>query len=595
MASLIRIYCVGLFILSSLTVSATSTAVADLAFMFAASCARSTGGEVKCWGRLRNLGLERGGYFTHERDELLGDEPNEMGPFLPVVNLGTNRTVKELAYGYSSSHMCVLLDQGAVKCWGLSSYGELGGINAIVGDKPGQMGDFLPEVDLGDNRTAVQIALGNLHTCVILDTGDVKCFGYARLGGLGLGLGPDVFRVGIVPEEMGDNLNTVDLGSGRTALKIACGEFHTCVILDNHQVKCWGRGIHGALGYENNETLGLNISDMGDNLPFVDLGASRSAVQIGCGFQHTCALLDNGQIKCWGTGANGQLGNGRTDKVGSKKNEMGDNLPEVDLGANLTVVQLAIGPFHTCALLSNQQVKCFGSGPSGQLGKGNPESLGDDAYEMGDNLTAIDLGTNRSAVTIRAGFSRTCAILDDASLKCWGMNFYANLGLGDTVRRGDRPNTMGDFLLPVDLAFGQPPPSPSPTSSPTVFPTKSPTFTPTATMTPSRAPSSSPTRPPSTASPTTDYSFTITVAAASGTIIGFLFLVVLFQTQRRKAESDSSNVLANRNYQEEHRYDDSYDGNRAPQLALPVARQGYENEKYEKEDVPIARVISPSL
>ena len=514
-----------------------------------------------------------------------------MGPFLPVVNFGTNRIVQELAYGSSLFHMCVLLDQGAVKCWGQSAFGSLGGTNERIGDEPGEMGDFLPEVDLGDNRTAAQIALGSLHTCVILDTGDVKCFGYARFGMLGLGLGPDVYRVGIVPEEMGDNLNTVELGSGRTALKIACGEFHTCAILDNHQVKCWGRGIHGALGYENYGTLGLNISDMGDNLPFVNLGANRSAVQIGCGYRHTCALLDNGHIKCWGSGTSGQLGNGRKDGVGSRKNEMGDNLPEVDLGANLTVVQLAVGTLHTCALLSNQQVKCFGSGNAGQLGKGNSENLGDDAYEMGDNLTAIDLGTNRSAVAIRAGNSLTCVILDDDSLKCWGFNFYANLGLGDTDRRGDRLNTMGDFLQTVDIGFGLPPLTFAPSSYPTKFPTSSPTLTPTETLSPSLAPSNSPTRPPSSVSQLLDFGLTFTVAVSGGIIMGFLCIAINFLRQKRQAESDSRNNLEYR----ENQYDDGYNGNRAPQLALSVSGQGYENEKYDKEDVPIARVVSPSL
>jgi alpha-tubulin suppressor-like RCC1 family protein len=65
----------------------------------------------------------------------------------------------------------------------------------------------------------------------------------------------------------------------------------------------------------------------------------------------------------------------------------------------------------------------------------------------------VDLGTGRSAVTIDVGTTHSCALLDDASIKCWGAGNRGALGTGDTVDRGDDPGEMGDALPPADLVF----------------------------------------------------------------------------------------------------------------------------------------------
>src|SRR3546814_20282370 len=86
---------------------------------------------------------------------------------------------------------------------------------------------------------------------------------------------------------------------------------------------------------------------MGDNLPTVDLGTGRTAVAIAAGFTHTCALLDDGSLKCWGAGKDGQLGLGDTTNRGYGPSEMGDNLPTVDLGTDRTAVAIAAGVSYT--------------------------------------------------------------------------------------------------------------------------------------------------------------------------------------------------------------------------------------------------------
>ena len=115
-----------------------------------------------------------------------------------------------------------------------------------MGDEPGEMGDALPAVALGTGRSAVGVGTSVDHTCVVLDNASLKCFGYNRDGLLGLGT--DDERVGDFPEEMGDALPAVDLGTGRTAVSVSLGFFHTCALLDNAQVKCWGGNGDGSLG-----------------------------------------------------------------------------------------------------------------------------------------------------------------------------------------------------------------------------------------------------------------------------------------------------------------------------------------------------------
>ncbi|MBI3976703.1 MAG: hypothetical protein HY331_00825, partial [Chloroflexi bacterium] len=211
------------------------------------------------------------------------------------------------------------------------------------------------------------------------------------------------------------------------------------------------------------------------------------------GNAHTCALLGNGTVKCWGWNNAGQLGLGDTNNRGDGSNEMGSNLPAVQLGG--TAVALTAGIWHTCALLSDSAVKCWGQNNYGQLGLGDTDSRGDGPNEMGTNLPAVQLGG--TAVALTAGGSHNCALLNDGVVKCWG---YGLLGLGDTNHRGDEPNEMGTNLPAVDLVLSTS--TPTATSSPSATPSPTPTITPTATSSPSATPSPTPTiTPTATSSP----------------------------------------------------------------------------------------------
>ena len=411
------------------------------------SCALFDNGQVKCWGQndFGQLGLED----TRTR----GDGPGEMGESLLTVNLGRGRTATQVVgLGLNA---CALLDDGRVKCWGWGNDGVLGqGNETTRGAAPGTMGGALPAVPLGTRRTATAIAAGGRHVCALLDNGRVKCWG--RNGQGQLGRGDDVDAIGDDPGEMGDALAAVDLGTGRTATAISAGQAHTCAILDNAQLKCWGSNTDGEIGFGSSEAVGDDPGEMGDALPAVNLGTGRTAAAVSAGGStHTCAVLDNGQVKCWGINLNGELGLGDQASRGDQPGEMGDALPPVTLGTGRTALHVSAGFGSTCAILDDHSVKCWGFNDAGTLGLGDRDSRGDEPGEMGDALPAVALGTGRSAVSLDVG-SFACAVLDDGSAKCWGDNEEGALGLGDVEDRGDQPGEMGDALPAVSLGSGEP-------------------------------------------------------------------------------------------------------------------------------------------
>jgi alpha-tubulin suppressor-like RCC1 family protein len=192
---------------------------------------------------------------------------------------------------------------------------------------------------------------------------------------------------------------------------------------------------------------------MGDALPFVDVGNSKSATAIAAGGYHTCAILTGGALKCWGENRDVcALGIGEGGDRGDEAGEMGDALPKVDLGTGRSAKAVAAGVGYTCAILDNDAVKCWGHSQSGQAGLGTNLSLGRGCREseMGNGLPTVALGTDRTAMAIAAR-DATCASLDDGTLKCWGYNAFGQLGLGDTNNRGDAPGEMGDSLPTVAL------------------------------------------------------------------------------------------------------------------------------------------------
>jgi alpha-tubulin suppressor-like RCC1 family protein len=330
-----------------------------------------------------------------------------------------------------------------VRCWGYNAQGQLGyGNTNTVGahETPASVGP----VDLGPGRTAQAISVGDYHTCAILDNGSVRCWGYGRDGRLGYG---NASNVG--DRQTPGSVGPVDLGPGRTAKAISAGGAHTCAILDNGSVLCWGYNGQGQLGYGNTSSVG-DRQTPGSVGP-VDLGAGRTAAAISAGAAHTCAILDSGSVLCWGFGNFGQLGSGNRSNVGDTRTP--GSVGPVNLGSGRTAVAISAGGEHTCVVLDDGSVRCWGYNGLGQLGYGNITNAGGTPDTTPDQLGPVDLGAGRSALAITAGQLHTCALLDNHAVRCWGFGNNGRLGYGNTTSVGDfqSPGAAG----PVDLGVGR--------------------------------------------------------------------------------------------------------------------------------------------
>jgi alpha-tubulin suppressor-like RCC1 family protein len=336
-------------------------------------------------------------------------------------------------------HTCAILTKGRLRCWGEGGSGELGYGNT---DDIGEteLPSSVGTVSLGTGRKARAIALGEDHTCVILNKGQVRCWGEGGDGRLGYGNEND-----IGDNEVPSSVGPVNLGAGRRAVAITAGEDHTCAILDNGKVRCWGAGDGGGLGYGNEDDIGDNETpgDVGT----VFLGTGRKARAIGAGGGHTCALLDNGRVRCWGYGSLGELGYGNTDDIGD--NELPGTVGPVILGRR--AVAIGVGEYLSCAILDNGNARCWGFGDSGQLGIGNENNIGDN--ELPTSVPAISLGAGRRAIAISAGYDFACALLDNGRVRCWGYGGYGALGYGNDSDIGD--NELPSSVSPVSLGSGR--------------------------------------------------------------------------------------------------------------------------------------------
>ncbi len=313
--------------------------------------------------------------------EAIGDEPGEMGDALATVDLGE----PALQIVNAQRGACALLVSGSLKCWGFNASGQLGvGDTQARGDEPGEMGAALPAVDLGRLKP-VQIVRGHHENCAINAGGDMKCWGKGQL--LGLESAEDR---GDQPGEMGETLPFVDLGSGAKVARASGSSGHVCAVLLDGRLKCFGEDNGtNVLWPFGSEMLwyGWQPGQMGDDLPAYDLG-EHDAVAVAAGYGSSCVLLDDQTVKCWGYAGRGIMGGG------SPAPWLGDPLVEVqpiDLGVGEKVVQLSHSFQHACALLASGRVKCWGSNDSGELGYEDDNNRGDEPGEMGEALPFVEV------------------------------------------------------------------------------------------------------------------------------------------------------------------------------------------------------------
>lgn len=321
-----------------------SSPVKELAGGIQYVCALQENGAVHCWGTGFNGQLGNG-----------GTEP----AMTPVQVIGLTGGVTQLVGG--TSHMCALTDAGKVLCWGANSDGQVG-----IGDVSETA---TPETPPGLEDGVVAIFASNSSTCALLEDGTASCWGTNYSGRLGDGT--DKQRNAPTPVTVLQDA-IVDL---------AMGNSHTCALLEDGATQCWGGNWYGQLGDGTaSDALTTTVVVQGLPAPVVDLAAAG---------QRTCALLDDGSLWCWGGNTHGELGTGAAT--------ISSTVPAPVLGLGADVTSVYLGPMHSCAVLVDGAVRCWGEDGDGQLGIGTTSSVAAPVTVIEMALPHAELAAQRAA------------------------------------------------------------------------------------------------------------------------------------------------------------------------------------------------------
>lgn len=297
-----------------------------------------------------------------------------------------------------SAHSCALTSAGGVKCWGSNQKGELG---------DGSTTNRLAPVNVsGLTNGVIAIGAGGSHGCAVLDSGGVKCWGFNDHGQVGDG-------------SIANRLTPRDV-AGLTSgiVSVEPGETHTCALTDRGAVKCWGANNAGQIGdgSTTDRRTPVNVSGLSNGVVALSNG----------GLFHNCAVTDAGRLKCWGDNRYGQLGDGTTTNRPS---------PVDAVGLPASVVAVAAGYWHTCALTRAGAVRCWGLNDNGEVGDGS-------VTVRRKPVDVVGLG-NGVVAAISAGIHHSCALTRGGGVKCWGFNGYGQVGDGASADRAAPVDVTG--------------------------------------------------------------------------------------------------------------------------------------------------------
>src|SRR6266403_5541896 len=201
-----------------------------------------------------------------------------------------------------------------------------------------------------------------------------------------------------------------------TPTAVAGGGFHACMRLPDGTVQCWGRNNFGQLGNGDG-----NLAD--SSVPVAVRGLT-TATRVVTGDSHTCALLGDGTVQCWGVGDSGQRGDGTFNNIST--------VPAAVVGITGAVAVAARG-YHSCALLGDGTVWCWGRNSDGQLGVTPSGSQCPTTPGFFCSSTPVRAAGITSAAAVIAGGYHTCALFGDGTVQCWGRNAEGQLGNGTTI------------------------------------------------------------------------------------------------------------------------------------------------------------------
>jgi len=352
--------------------------VVDIGAGVAHTCAVLSNGSVRCWG-YDDLAL----LFIDSLD----DGPAAPGTFsaTPTPVPGLDNAI-EVDGG--DAHTCVKTSAATIACWGYNGFGALG---------TGDIVDRTEPIEVPGLSGVNSMGTGLLHTCVVAGTGKVSCWGLNDHGQIGNG-------------QSGNNLNQLTPAEidifGATVAKVSPGGTHTLGVVVGTDAVGWGS--NGSMQVGNNASV--------DQLTPIDITGDGTTL-IEAGGDHGCLVLQ-GTLRCWGKNGNGQLGLGSTGPdVGS---------PTATSITGVSSLHPSIGS-HTCIINTANQVRCFGKNFTGQIGNG---SSGNGVNQL--LPFTVPVGT---VVDVAAGYSHTCALTTEGRVFCWGQNNQGQLGDGTQTMR----------------------------------------------------------------------------------------------------------------------------------------------------------------
>lgn len=365
-------------------------------------CAVATDNTVRCWGA--------------NDDYQIGNQSTsfDVDAAVPVVvdyNGGHSQgTDLALSIGAGGQHNCAIETDGTLKCWGANYYGQTGTMSSSDTIQfPG------PVVSLDNSNQIEVLAIdaGLSHTCAILgnvsssggspnDGGRVACWGRNHFGQIGDNTTTNRDQPVYVVDENGNEIQNV------TAISV--GRIHNCAIVDGNAM-CWGYNVYGNLG--NESLVGVNnYSPYAVNVTTLE-HTQRQAVAVGSGFYHSCALLDNGSVSCWGNGDDYEFGDGSSGLEYY-------NARYVSFPQNRTAITLEVGDNHNCAILDDNSTWCWGEHNRGQRGDGG----------IGGSYPTQVQTSGYYFTSISAGQYNTCGISNTQQVYCWGENWNYQVGIG---------------------------------------------------------------------------------------------------------------------------------------------------------------------
>ncbi len=270
------------------------------------------------------------------------------------------------------------------------------------------------------------IAGGGKHTCSVNEDGRPFCWGDNTKGQMGDAWGEiDRNDNAIITNNLPEPVDVSKITNNKKTVAISSGYEHSCAVDEDGRVFCWGERSEGRLG--NGSFIDMYSPVFADETGEMK---DKNIIQVSTGGRFSCALDEDSAVYCWGLNIAGQLGDGSTLQ------DRNDPMPIDRTGVlkNRKITSISSGSMHTCVIDNAGELFCWGSNDRGQLGAGSGGSSGS-ASEMPDISrvpVAVDVG-GMKFVSVSAGYDYTCAVEENGNIYCFGNNSKGQLGDGTTV------------------------------------------------------------------------------------------------------------------------------------------------------------------